>query len=433
MKKNSDIRKKIRNLLIEKGALYVIIGNFSTKFITYFGSVFLIWILTKENYGYVEYVENIYGYVYIFAGFGMGISIIRFIVSAETEDEEKGYYNYAIKKGFVYNIFLLIIALLFAYIYPHPEEFASTKWLLIILILALPFQNFIDIALSTFRGKFKNNHFAIFSVLFSIFLLLFKFLGALVYNIHGAIIGRLSLTLIFSISILLFTYRNYFTKTSHYSITREKRREIRNYSIQYMFTNSIWAIFMLNSIFLIGIILKDSSLIADYKAAYVLPGAIAVISSAIGYFVAPYFIKNEKNHEWVRKNFKSLYLFGIIIIGIISLLMFILSPIIISLIFGDRYANITGLMRMLIISSFINNALRYPISNVLSAMGLIKQNLVISIIGVVGQILLNILFLNNVGIIMIPISNVIIYSLMTITLVIVFKKQFYSIKEKTLI
>ncbi|MFA5035829.1 MAG: oligosaccharide flippase family protein [Candidatus Izemoplasmatales bacterium] len=429
MKRFLNFRDKVRDVLFKKGALYVIIGNFSTKFITYFGSVFLIWILTKETYGLVEYVENIYGYIYIFAGFGMGISIIRFIVSAKNENEEKGYFNYAIKNGFIFNIVLLIFALIFAYLYPHPVEFVSTRWLLCILLFALPFQNFIDISLSTFRGKFDNKSFAIFSVLFALLLLLFKFFGALIYSLDGAIIGRLFLTLLFSIGILLFTYKHYFTIASNYVITKEKRREIRNYSIQYMFTNSIWAIFMLNNIFLIGVILRNSSLIADYKAAYVLPGAIAVISSAIGYFVAPYFIRNEKNYKWVRKNFKALYLTGIVIIGIISLLIYILSPILISLIFGDRYTNIVNLMRMLVISSFINNAFRYPISNVLSAMGKIKQNLIISIVGVIGQILLNILFLSKVGIMMIPISNIIVYSIMAIFLLIVFNKQFYTKTE----
>ena len=61
--------------------------------------------------------------------------------------------------------------------------------------------------------------------------------------------------------------------------------------------------FMLNDTFLLGRFLNNPVLIADYKVAYALPGSVALISNAIGIFVAPYFVKNESDKEWVKINF----------------------------------------------------------------------------------------------------------------------------------
>lgn len=54
-------------------------------------------------------------------------------------------------------------------------------------------------------------------------------------------------------------------------------------------------------IFLLGQFSGDPTILADYKVAYVLPGNMAIISTAIGVFIGPYFVKNENDNNWVRK------------------------------------------------------------------------------------------------------------------------------------
>ena len=60
-----------------------------------------------------------------------------------------------------------------------------------------------------------------------------------------------------------------------------------------MITNGLWSAFMLNDTFLIGRYCSPEVL-AEYKVAYTIPGSVSLLSTSIGIFIAPYFVRNEK-------------------------------------------------------------------------------------------------------------------------------------------
>ena len=47
-----------------------------------------------------------------------------------------------------------------------------------------------------------------------------------------------------------------------------------------MITNGIWSLFMLMDIFLLGKLVNDPIIIADYKIAYAWPANISIVCSA---------------------------------------------------------------------------------------------------------------------------------------------------------
>ena len=164
-----------------------------------------------------------------------------------------------------------------------------------------------------------------------------------------------------------------------------------------MITNGFWALFMLNDTFLLGMLLNDPSVLADYKVASVLPGNISIFATAIGVFVAPYFTKNEKDKKWVTRNFKKIYLLSAFIVAGVVIIIMILAKPLISIMFGESYLNTVGLMKILLLSAFFNSGLRYTTANILAAMGEIKYNMIISGVGIIVQIILDILFIPNVN------------------------------------
>lgn len=424
------LKLQLRNLW-SKGALHILFGNFLSKFVGLFGSIFLVRILPKDSYGVLTYIENIYGYVFVLAGMGLGNSVLRFVVLAKDRSKELAYYKYALNKGSLFNVILIFLASLISYYYPHQPQFKEAKWLLIAILAVLPFQFAIDVNIFTFRAKFDNKRYAVAAFVSSATLVVGNYFGALLLGINGVVLAKIIVNFLLGILFTFFINKTYFRNTCPSEIDYSERKKINSYSIQYMITNGIWTIFMLNDIFLLGLLNGDPSIIADYKVAYVLPGNLAIISSSIGIFVAPYFVRKENDYSWIRKNYLKVLGTTSLLIGIAVLGIIIFSNQIITLLYGEEYLNIIPVMRLLLIAAFINSGLRFTTANLLAAMGQIKYNMVISIIGIVIQVIVNFQVIPTYGVKGVAYTSIIVYALMTIMLFVVFaNKYIFSEKEK---
>ena len=85
------MKDKIKKLYAS-GAFHITIGSFVTKFVAFFGSIFVVRLLTKTDYGILQYVENLYSYALVLAGFGLPFAILRYVVIAE-KDKKSAYLN----------------------------------------------------------------------------------------------------------------------------------------------------------------------------------------------------------------------------------------------------------------------------------------------------------------------------------------------------
>ena len=64
----------------EKGLFHILSGSFLTKIVGFFGSIFIVRVLSKQEYGILGYLENMYSYVFIIAGMGLSNAILRFVI-----------------------------------------------------------------------------------------------------------------------------------------------------------------------------------------------------------------------------------------------------------------------------------------------------------------------------------------------------------------
>ena len=131
-------------VLWKKGLIYILIGTFVIKLISFFGSIFLVRVLSKRDYGILGYLENLYGYAYIFAGMGTSNAILRYVVLGKTIQEKFNYFYYSLKRGILWNVFLSIAVSGISMLYHHPLKYQEYLWLFYILMLELPFQYIID-------------------------------------------------------------------------------------------------------------------------------------------------------------------------------------------------------------------------------------------------------------------------------------------------
>ena len=93
--------------------------------------------------------------------------------------------------------------------------------------------------------------------------------------------------------------------------------------------------------------------------------------------------------------------------------------------YGEQYLNVVLLMRVLLLAAFINSGLRYTTANLLAAMGEIKYNMIISGVGIISQLLLDILLIPKMGAMAVAVSNCIVYFIMSVFLFVVFWNKYY--------
>ena len=409
----------------EKGAIHIFTGSFLTKLVSFFGSIVLVRVISKQDYGILGYLENIYGYVLFFAGMGMTNSILRYVVLGKDANEKNNYFSYIYKFAFVWNLILVSIVFFINIIYPHPEAYQEYIWMLNILLVTLPFYYLTDNALANERATFQNQRFAFFSFIISASIILGKVLFGVYFSIKGVLIGQCVVYIIFAVFLMHSTIERNYKNSVPQRLNKSDKIRVNNYAIQYMITNGLWSLFMLNDTFLLGRF-SGPEVLAEYKVAYVIPGAVNLISSSIGIFVAPYFVKNENNIGWIRKNFRKVYAINAAFVGAICFLISVLANIVVSILYGNQYLSAVAVMRILLLAAFFNCGLRYTTANILAAMGKVKYNMICSIFGIAIQLGINIYMVPKYGATGVAITSCIVYLCMAIYLFLVFVVEYYK-------
>jgi len=252
--------------------------------------------------------------------------------------------------------------------------------------------------------------------------------GAYLNGIGGVLWSRIIINGIFGILLILFV-SHIFVKNKKEYLTLQEKREANIYAVQYMLTNGLWAVFMLNDTFLLGIFSNNAEIVAEYKVAYVMPGNISIFATAIGVFTGPIFTKNEKNIKWIQENYKKVFITSGLIVGMVALALFIFAEPLVVFMYGTGYKNIVPLMRVLLVAAFFNSGIRYTSANLLASMGQIKYNMSISIVGMVLQIVLDIWLIGKFKAMGVAISSCIVYAFMAISLFIIFVNRYYRSYE----
>lgn len=423
------LSQKIETLK-ETGAFHVIVGSFMTKFASFFGSIFIVRLLTKSEYGILSYYENFMGYFFIFAGFGLDMALLRYQVLADELPMRKGCFRHALRDGSLWNAVLVTLGLLTVLFFPHKEAFRGHFLTGAFLMICIPFIFLQNASLHTLRGLYENKKYAVLAFGIALFQITARVLGAAFGGLDLTVGARLAAEILCAAVCVLFVSRNYFSAVEAKPMEKKQKKEMDIYSIQIMLTNGLWTVFMLNDVFLLGQFSGNEQVLADYKIAYVIPANLSILVAAVGIFVAPYFTKYDKegNYGWIREKLQIVLIITMSVMGAIVLLCSVLAKPIITLIFGETYLSAVPIMRLLLIASFFNNGIRSSIANVLSAVGEQKLNLYVAGGGMALQVLMDCLLIPRFGGLGVAVSSVSVYIAMSLALGFIVRKRYYSEK-----
>lgn len=400
-------KKSLIKLALEKGLLEIFSANFFNKIIQFGTTLVLTRILDKNVYGSFIYAQNILNLFLLFEGFGSVSGILQYCSSEKDDRRKLSFFKYGLKIGTIANSIIALCILLFTLFYKLPVE-NSTVILLGFSLLPLftVFFNEIQVFL---RAVFKNKEFSILSVTNTFTYFIANITLGLVLNIKGVILGSY---ISYFISIFLGVYfiKNYIKdiKKEEYPCKKE-RKEFFNYSIVFCLTNSISSMLYLIDTFLVGVIIKDASIVAAYKNATLIPFNLNFIPMSLMIFVYPYFARKESDKEWIKSKYLTLQKYLLILNIIISLFCLFLGPQIIMLIFGAKYSDSIIPFKILSVGYFIAGTFRIPSGNILASIKKVKINFYNSIISGIMNIILDIVLIMKFGSVGAAIATVFVF------------------------
>ncbi|MDN0069551.1 oligosaccharide flippase family protein [Collinsella ihumii] len=408
--------------LKDRGAPAVLAGSVLTKAAAFLGSIVLVRVMSKYEYGVLSYMENVYTYVYLLAGLGLNNAVFRYVVLKEGPSEKLSVIRFVLARGAAINIAIVLVGIAFAILFPHAPEFSRAASLLPVMLLALPFQFSYDTFSYSLRALFRNGTYAIVAVEAIALVWTGKVVGTVAAGLDGAVWAGVAAYTAMAAGCLVYFRTVLFPGVEPSPTSRGEAKSYLAYGAQFMVTNGMWAMFLQNDLLLIGMLTGDPSSVADYRVAYAVPSMMAILSSSIGTFVAPYFIRHEGDRRWVWSNYKKVIVVTSLVLGPLCLGIALFSKPFVGFFYGVEYLNAVPLMSLLLVSSFITNGIRYTTANLLSATGKVKANMVIAVCGIAAQLALNLLLIPQFGEYGAAATSIVVYSGMAIAVVVVFKK-----------
>ncbi|ALS35886.1 hypothetical protein ATZ35_01565 [Enterococcus rotai] len=385
---NSFFRK-----LREKGFFYIFGASTLNKIIQFCSGIFLVRLISKNDFGIYSQAQNIVNIFVLFIGLGTNYALMQFGSEAKNVKERNSFFNFSFKIAVPFN--LIISGLILCYAYRANEVGTELKIVLVCMSLLPMFIYLFECLQIYFRTSLLNLEFSKLSTINTMLIFLLAVTGAISIGIFGIIFASY-LAYFVSIGIGIYWLRKKkVLSNKSVMLDRKTKKEFFSYSITLMFSNSISSLVYLIDIFLIGYLIKDNQILANYKAATIIPFALNFIPISIMTFVYPYFAKNRENRKWVLKMYKKLQLSLVLFNFIMMIVLVAFAPLIIRILFGNSYLDSTSYFRVLSVSYFIAASFRIPAGNVLAMMKKIKFLFIANLIVGVANIGLDYYLIQN--------------------------------------
>ncbi|MBM6804453.1 oligosaccharide flippase family protein, partial [Mediterraneibacter glycyrrhizinilyticus] len=126
------IKEKLQSL-IAGGFFHIFIGNTLVKMIAFVSSIVIVRLVNKNDYAYLTYADNLYNYAISFAGLGMSSAILKYCATAASKEEDKAYFNFAMKYGTIFEALLSLIVV--GYVTFSAIPFPEAKPIVYVLVL----------------------------------------------------------------------------------------------------------------------------------------------------------------------------------------------------------------------------------------------------------------------------------------------------------
>lgn len=391
LKNTRDLAQRVKN----KGILDVVGAGLINKILVLITTVVLIRIMSKDDYGVFSYSYNIINIAIIFSSLGMNSVLIQF--SSEQKEIDKRCYidKYCTTFGLLTN--LITTFGLIAYSFFAKEKIVGSNKAIRAFSAIIIFQFLFTCIVSYFRTEFDNKNYRLTTNVNSIIYFVGASIGAYVFSIYGTIIGR------YIGFIIAIGYGVFKMGPKLKDVLTSKRysgfdaRALVGYGFTITLTNAVSQILYTVDVLVIGEVVRDSSVVAEYKTATTIPFALAFVPQLIITFIYPYFARNNKNINWIAKHTATIIKYLLLVNAFITIIGLLGAPFIVNTLFTKSYSNTVPCFRVLMVSYLFSGTFRILFGNIIAMLRKVKVNLYLGIAESIINIVLDVIFINLWG------------------------------------
>lgn len=428
-----DIKDKIKKLR-KTGFFSIFISTVFSKVVTLLGSIVLVRILPKNDYGVYSYISNCFTMLFMFNDLGISSATLQYLTeSIENKERQRQIIKYSIKSCLIVSIVTCLLVLFSPYFYPYTME--EAKILTPMLFLVPMIMIIYGLLSMILRANFDNRRYGKLQIFITLSTYIVLIIASITWGIKGAILSHYvysSLILIYSV----FLTHKYIPKRTKDEMEtnqfdKKEKRSFIKYALSLQLNNTIGSLLITIDTFFIGYIISAPEQIANYSVGSKLPYALNFLSTCIAIYIQPHFIKNNNNINWIKRNFNRLIKYSIIGFAVLCILLIAFSKIIFYILYGTEYYESIPIYIVLVIGLFFTSALKTPCANILYALRKVKINIITNIFSLAVNVITNILFINWFGIIGAAITTTGINIIISSIYIIYLKKYITETEEKT--
>lgn len=397
--------KKLKSLA-QEGFFHILIGNTLTKMIAFFSSIILVRFVDKGSYTYLTSADNMYSYIVQLYGLGLPSALLLSCSSSNEQNKNKSYFNFALKYGIIIQLILSGVVVIYASFVQLP--FPEIKHYVYLLIFYPLLNQLNDTYQVYFRANLLNKEYAFSSFLQTLVLFLGNVVFLRLLGTTGNVLARYI--------ALLVTFLYLFLQARHLSqnqkevvpLSKEDIKLFVEQAFAFLIANYFSGIMPQNEMSLVNRLIGDEVLTANYKVAVAIPSQIIFVTSSLMIFYFPKFAQMKNPNEIKEKSIK-LAIGTFVLVGVISLVGFFLSPYIINIVYGDKYNDAIELSAAFWIANGLNAGFRMVPGNIIPAIGEFRYNAIISVVTCGVHFVLEYLLIKQYGISGVAVGSALLY------------------------
>lgn len=362
-------------------------------------SVVVIRHLEKLDYGSYVNAVNLYSYPAMFAGLGMSNVIIQYCSEKISDGRKNAIYRHALWGGNLANAAVAVAIAVMAF-WRYSIGDPKTAFYLL-LMCGLPFINYTDTyAQTVLRVKGKNKVFSNANTVYSIVLLIGNIVLTRLFQVPGLVWSRYVAYFVATVICMSALWKERFFRGIYSTKERLEpayRKQVYNYATICAVTNFSSTVLTLLDVTCLDLVLHDPTVLADYHVAAVIPNACAFVPSCLMVYFYPKLVAAiSDGKEAGRKYLFQLAKVYAVVNGLVFLGIAICAPVLIWIVYGEKYMNVIGLMQILNVN-YLATCIRNLMGNTIAAIKKVKMNLLFAIISGVLNIVLNMLLIPWLG------------------------------------
>ena len=400
----AKLKSRLKNL-VQGGFFHILFGNTLTKMIAFISSIVIVRLVSKQEYAYLAYADNLYSYINLVGGLGMSTAILKYCSAAKSKEEDKAYFWFTLKYGSVFQIVISIALLVYVYIAPIP--FPQARMIIMLMVL-YPLLNHIFTTIMSYVRAHLNNKLYINMSIIQTVAVFFGSVGlVLLLSINGIVIARYLATL------LAVLYSIKFLKSlgnvDKIKLSRQQIKGFMAMSISLMIASFFSVILVNNEQMLVNYLIADEVATANYKVANLIPAQLTFVTNSIVVYYFPLIARLEDKIQ-IWKQLKKIGILSAGISVVISISGMILSPLIVQIAYGNKYEDALSLFPIFWIVHAINSGIRFLPMNMLAAVGKTKFNAIMSVCTCIIHVIVDYISIQAFGIMGVGIASGLVYA-----------------------